>query len=157
MGASKAFFDIVVLAVYLLAANPGLTGIPLHEFVGLGAFAVMATHLIASAAGFLGRGRPGRFALNAVLLLALATCVVSGVMVSATALPALGLYATGYHFWDPLHALAAKVLLAALLVHGALHAPKALSLLRGRQRSRIEAADTSALTSDSRGIIRGDR
>ena len=152
MKVSKAFFDIVVLVVYLLAANPGLTGISLHEFVGLGAFAVMATHLIASAAGFLGRGRPSRFALNTVLLLALATCVVSGVMVSATVLPALGLYATGYHFWDPLHALAAKV-----LAHGAFHAPKVLPLLRGRQTSRIEAADASALTSDSRGIIRGDR
>lgn len=157
MKVSKAFFDIVVLVVYLLAANPGLTGISLHEFVGLGAFAVMATHLIASAAGFLGRGHPSRFALNTVLLLALATCVVSGVMVSATVLPALGLYATGYHFWDPLHALAAKVLLAALLAHGAFHAPKVLPLLRGRQTSRIEAADALALTSDSRGIIRGDR
>lgn len=157
MGAARVFFDLVVLVVYLLAANPALTGISLHEFVGLGAFVAMAAHLVASAAGLLGRGRPGYFALNAVLLLALAVCVVSGTMVSATVLPALDLYATGYHFWDPLHALAAKVLLAALLVHGAFHAPKAISLLRGRRRLRNAASDVSALSSDSRGIIRSDR
>ena len=51
----------------------------------------------------------GRLALNAVLLLSLAACVVSGVMVSGTVLPSMGLYASGYHFWDPLHAVAAKV------------------------------------------------
>lgn len=34
MKRSHALFDIAVLAVYLLAANPALTGIPLHEFLG---------------------------------------------------------------------------------------------------------------------------
>ena len=33
---------------------------------------------------------------------------VSGLMVSGTVLPVLGLYAPGYFFWDPLHAIAAK-------------------------------------------------
>ena len=28
-----------------------------------------------------------------------------------------GLYASGYHFWDPLHAVAAKVMLAACLLY----------------------------------------
>lgn len=33
----------------------------------------------------------------------------------------LGLYADGYYFWDPLHAIAAKALLALLLVHVVAH------------------------------------
>ena len=41
MKRSHALFDIAVLAVYLLAANPALTGIPLHEFLG----PVSYTHL----------------------------------------------------------------------------------------------------------------
>ncbi len=134
MSRSRVIFDAAVLAVYLLAANPLVTGIPLHEFLGLGAFAVMAAHIVASGAGLAGHGRPGRIALNAVLILSLSACAVSGVMVSGTVLPALGLYAEGYHFWDPLHALAAKVLLAALLVHLALRAPAAWAALRGRRR-----------------------
>ena len=95
MKRSHALFDIAVLAVYLLAANPALTGIPLHEFLGLGAFIMVAAHVVESGEGLGGRGRVGQLVLNAVLLLALAVCVVSGVMVSGTVLPSLGLYASG--------------------------------------------------------------
>lgn len=119
----KLIFDIAMLAVYLAAANPAITGIPLHEYVGVGAFLVMAAHVLLSAAGLAGRGRRTRLLLNGALLLSLAACVASGVMVSGTVLPALGLYATGYYFWNPLHALSAKVLLAGLLVHVVLQAP----------------------------------
>ena len=55
---------------------------------------------------------------------------ISGAMVSGTLLPSLGFYATGYYFWGPLHALSAKVLLAALLVHIVLRTPAAASVLR---------------------------
>ena len=39
-------------------------------------------------------------------------CAVSGIMVSGDVLRAFGWYAEGYYFWDPLHAVSAKVLLA---------------------------------------------
>ena len=125
MNRARVAFDLVVLVAYLVAANPVLTGIPVHEYVGLGTAALMAAHIVASADGLLAFrcGRWGRAVLNGVLLVALATCALSGVMVSGDVLPALGLYAAGYHFWDPLHALSAKVLLAALVVHVVLRAP----------------------------------
>lgn len=141
MKRNRVLVDIVVLVVYLLAANPVLTGIPLHEFVGLGAVAFVAAHVVASADGLLVRGRKGnvaRMTLNAVLLLALATCAVSGVMISGDVLPALGLYATGYHFWDPLHAFSAKVLLAALIVHVAVRAPAAWAVLCRRVKTSVD-------------------
>lgn len=141
MKRSHVLFDVVVLAVYLLAANPVLTGIPLHEFVGLGAFVVVAAHVVASGEGLGGRGRAGQLVLNAVLLLSLVVCVVSGVMVSGAVLPSLGLYATGYSFWDPLHAVAAKVLLAALIVHVVVRAPAALAVLRQRGSRRAAGGD----------------
>lgn len=72
MKRSHVLFDVVVLAVYLLAANPALTGIPPHELIGLGAFIVVAAHVSVSADGLGGRGRVGQLALNAVLLLSLA-------------------------------------------------------------------------------------
>lgn len=147
MKRNRVLFDIAVLAVYLVAANPALTGIPVHEFLGLGAFALITAHIVASADGLSGRGRAGRLLLNAVLLLSLATCAVSGVMVSGTVLPSLGLYATGYHFWDPLHAVAAKVLLAALLVHVVVRAPAVLAVLR-----RSSAASASPALGGSASI-----
>ena len=36
-------------------------------------------------------------------------------------LPALGLYADGYYFWDPVHAFSAKLLLALIIVHIVVH------------------------------------
>lgn len=124
-------FDGGVLACYVVAANPVMSGIPLHEFVGLGAFVALAAHC--ASRGVL-RGTSGKAlgltVLNLLVLLALATCAVSGIMVSGTVLPLLGLYAEGYYFWDPLHALAAKVLLALLLVHVAVHIPIIMTALQ---------------------------
>ena len=48
-------------------------------------------------------------------------CAVSGLMVSGAVLPFFGLYAEGYYFWGPLHAVSAKLLLALLLVHVVAH------------------------------------
>ena len=87
MKRSHVLFDVVVLVVYLLAANPALTGIPLHEFVGLGAFVAIAAHVVVSADGLGGRGRVGQLILNAVLLLSLAAALDGAVRLG---LPFLG-------------------------------------------------------------------
>lgn len=124
-------FDIAVLAVYAAAANPLLTGIPVHEWAGLGAFVFLAAHCASRGMwrGATGKGA-GLTVLNVLVLGCLALCVVSGVMVSGTVLAAFGLYADGYYFWDPLHAVAAKVLLALLLVHVAVHIPWILQVVK---------------------------
>lgn len=126
----KVLVDAAVLVFYLLAANPAVTGIPLHEWIGPGAVVVLVAHCASSVEllpsllrpGAKRAGRAGRAVLDAALLVAVALCAVSGIMVSGDVLPALGLYAEGYYFWDPLHAFAAKALLALILVHLAIHA-----------------------------------
>lgn len=153
MNRGRVAFDLVVLVAYLVAANPAFTGIPAHEYMGLAAVVVMAAHMVASADGLLAfrRGRWGRAVLNVILLAALATCAVSGVMVSGDVLPALGLYAAGYHFWDPLHALSAKVLLAALIVHVVLRAP----MVRVWVRSHGARAATGDALAREKGAAEG--
>ena len=37
-------FDVVVLVVYLAAANPAITGIGAHEWLGLGVCLVLVAH-----------------------------------------------------------------------------------------------------------------
>ena len=76
-----------------------------------------------------GAGRALRIALDALLAVALVACAVSGVLMSGAVLPALGLYAEGYYFWDPLHAASAKLLLALLIVHLAANARAVAGLL----------------------------
>lgn len=130
MRAPRVVFDIVLLALYLAATNPALTGVPFHEYLGTGVFVLLVAHVVASGEGLGGRGRWAQRVLNGALLVSLAFCVVSGAMVSGTLLPSLGFYAMGYYFWGPLHALSAKVLLAALLVHIVLRTPATASVLR---------------------------
>ena len=60
--------------------------------------------------------------LDALIVVGFMVATVSGLMVSGTVLQVLGLYVPGYFFWDPLHAIAAKLLLALLVVHVAVHA-----------------------------------
>lgn len=127
----KVVLDVVLVVAYALAASPALTGVPLHELVGIGAFLAMLAHAVASSGRLLAPGKPARAALNLLLVASSALCVVSGVMVSGTVLRALGLYATGYGFWNPLHAAAAKLLLAVVLVHVVMRAP---ALWRGLGR-----------------------
>ena len=124
----RIVFDIVMLIVYLLAAFPAITGIVVHEWVSLVAIILLVGHC--AFRGMFGGLRMGsmpsavrvaRVVLNVLIGLSLATCAVSGIMVSGTVLPTFGVFATGYYFWDPLHALSAKILLALLLVHVALN------------------------------------
>lgn len=142
---NRILVDIAVLAIYAIAAAPVLTGIPLHEYLGLGAFAVLTAHVAVGADGLITRRRPLNMILNGALLAALCLTAVSGVMVSGDVLPALGLYATGYHFWGPLHAVAAKVLLALIIIHVVMRVPAAVAVLRGR---RQPAASEAAAVAD---------
>ena len=124
---------IVAGAAFAIAVFPQLTGVPVHEWVGLAALTALLAHLAASLdslGGLMRAVRKGsmlaaaRFALDVALFAALAVCVLSGVLISATVLPAFGLFAPGYFLWDPLHATSAKALLALVLVHAVTHAGK---------------------------------
>lgn len=127
---NKMIFDVVMLVVYVFAANPVLTGLTLHEYVGLGAFVVIIAHTAMNGNALSGRKNIGMLILNALLILTLCICVVSGIMVSGAILPALGLYADGYYFWDPLHAISAKLFLACVLIHVALRAPMVVGFFK---------------------------
>lgn len=132
MKKSALIVDAIALVVYLLAANPSITGIPLHEWLGLGIVVVLLIHCIMHydwfARAFKGSFKQptlaltGRLALNVLTAISFVVCVVSGLLISGTVLPMLGLYADGYYFWNPLHSFSAKLLLALIIVHLVLHA-----------------------------------
>ena len=123
--------DAIASVIYLLAASPAITGIPIHEWLGLVAFVALVVHC-ATHYDWLARSlrlifshpiskRTGRYVLDVLTGLTLVVCVLSGVFISGTVLPAFGLFATGYFFWDPLHSASAKLLLALIVVHVALN------------------------------------
>lgn len=123
--------DLAALALYLIVANPALTGISIHEWLGLALLALFLVHAslhvdwaheaLKTAATRPTWVRTGNLALDVLIFVAFMVVVVSGLLISGAVLPAFGLYAQGYYFWDPLHAMSAKALLALLLVHVVVH------------------------------------
>ena len=123
--------DVAALAVFLAVANPALTGIGVHEWLGLGMLLVFFVHALLHAdwavealRGSIARpswGCTGNLVLDALIVVALKAVTLSGIMVTGAVLPTFGWYAQGYYFWDPLHAMSAKALLALLLVHVVVH------------------------------------
>lgn len=132
--------DALALGIYAVAANPAFTGIAVHEWAGLGLAVVFVAHAAAHAdwAADAARSawsepswaRTGNLVLDALIVASFMVVTVSGLMVSGAVLQAFGLYAPGYYFWDPLHAVAAKVLLALLLVHVVVHARWIVRMVR---------------------------
>lgn len=146
MGKRNLAIDVAALAVYLVVANPGVTGIGVHEWLGLGVLLAFLVHaamhvdwVIEALGSALSRpswARTGNLVLDVFVVVAFMTATVSGIMVSGAVLPALGLYAEGYYFWDPLHATAAKILLALLLVHVAVHGEQLAKTFKKGRRAR---------------------
>ena len=135
--------DATCLLVYLVAANPAVTGIGIHEWVGIGVLLAFLVHVamhvdwvveaVKSAVARPSWARTGNLVLDALIVVAFMTVTVSGLMVSGAVLAAFGLYADGYYFWDPLHATAAKVLLALLLVHVVAHGKWLVGFFKNRK------------------------
>lgn len=132
--------DIVVLIAYIVVANPAFTGIPVHEWIGLGLFLLFVVHTAQHYDWIVETIRSGfdrhpwqrraNLIVDGLIVLAFMVCTVSGLLVSGTVLVSFGLYADGYYFWGPLHAASAKILFALLMVHIALHARMVFRVLR---------------------------
>jgi hypothetical protein len=124
----RLIIDLVVAVVYLIAANPAITGLFIHEWVSLGILVVLIVHAAASFDSIrtVLRRRDDRVAfanliLDAALLIVFMVVTVSGIMVSRHILPLFGYVAPGYFFWNPLHSISAKILLALLIIHVVAH------------------------------------
>jgi len=123
--------DATVLAIYLLAANPSITGYSTHEWVSLAFGGTALVHLalhrdwvIRAVRGVFSRAskRSRAFlALDALTAAAVTAVMVSGLAVSTTISGALGLAWTVTPFWRVLHASSATAVLALALAHIAVH------------------------------------
>ena len=152
--------DLAALVGTVVVLLPSATGIAVHEWLSLVLFAALFAHCAlhaqwaADAFSALVRRRStarlGKLAFDGLVLVTLVVVLLSGLMVSGAVLPALGLYADGYYFWDPLHAISAKALTAMLLVHVVVHGRW---LLRFFRKERPAGSANDRMT----GEIDGDR
>ena len=125
------WWDLAIFGGFLTAFSPAMTGLALHEWLSLAFGATVVVHLLlhwkwiaAVTANFIrGTSRQARinYLLNAGLFIAVTLIMFSGVMISKTVLPALGLQATEDRFWSMLHRMAADFALWLMALHIALH------------------------------------
>lgn len=124
-------YDLIILIVFLVLFDPHVTGAAIHEWLGIAFGAALITHLllhwkwlVASTRRFLGRlPRATRinYVLNSLLFIAMTVLIFSGLMMSESALPALGISLPEGRTWHSLHALSADWALIILGFHVALH------------------------------------
>ena len=125
------FLDVALFAVFLLALDPRLTGIAIHEWLGVAGAAAVVVHLLLHwewIAGvtrrFLGRTSGTarlNYVVDALFFIDLVVISLSGVMVSQALLPLVGLAAPGGTFWLVTHSLSADLVVLLVAVHAALH------------------------------------
>lgn len=123
--------DVVIGAAFLAAANPPLTGLAIHEWLGLAFGAAMVAHLVlhwewlATATTRLfargGRGKRLNYAVDLFLFVSLTAVTLSGLLISTHVAAALGLPLQPDRAWRGIHSFAADASIAALGLHLGLH------------------------------------
>jgi hypothetical protein len=132
--------DLVLVGGMLALWSFNLTGLALHEWLGLALCAALAVHLLANW-GWLAATTSQLLAalpwhtrlvylLNASLFGALTLVMLSGLLISEVALPRLAALSGNRGFWRVLHTQASNATLLLVALHLAVYIPRVVALLR---------------------------
>jgi hypothetical protein len=121
----KYWVDLGLFLAWMIAAIPGLTGVPLHEWLATGIVVVLLTHLVMHwnwVVRHLTRLRVrAKNQIDRLLDLAMwtlaTTVMLSGFLISEAVLPAIGLDVQQTTLWIRVHSLSSMLLLVVLACH----------------------------------------
>ncbi|MCX6046730.1 MAG: DUF4405 domain-containing protein [Chloroflexi bacterium] len=123
--------DSVIFIAFLIVMAPHFTGMAIHEWLGLAFGAGIVTHLLlhwqwlvaTTKRLFSQAPRQARinYALNLLLFIDITLVVFTGVMISESALPFLGISFAPGGIWRMVHTTAADLSLGLIGLHVALH------------------------------------
>ncbi len=130
MNKTNLFIDAGILAAFLVAMEPGLTGIPIHEWFSIAFAGTIIVHLllhwkwiIQVGWGFFGKlfhSSRLKFVVDALLFVSFVAVMMSGLMISRSVLPALPVLVGRDFIWTRLHAASASAMLLFVGLHFAL-------------------------------------
>ncbi len=128
---SKLWVDLLIFIAFLVAMDPRSSGLPIHEWLTLSMLAAMTIHLLLnwdwiiqitsrffSKLGGLNRVN---YILNWLLFVDGTLIMISGIMISESALPLMGIHLPQGFGWRRLHDMSANLFLLMLGIHTALH------------------------------------
>ncbi len=125
------YLDLGLFGSFVVINVPQITGTAFHEWVSFIFIPVIILHIlmkwdwIITITRRMFKRLPGETRFNhtwdALLFIEMTTVIVSGIVISRTALPTLGVPVNTDPFWLTLHHLSTAVLLATIGVHLAMH------------------------------------
>lgn len=123
--------DASIFVAFLIAMEPHSTGIAVHEWLSIAFAAAIITHLLLHWDWIVETTRRIfsrlaaiqriNYALNILLFIDITIVSFTGIMISRSALPALGISLSPGFLWRQLHALSADASLVLIGLHVALH------------------------------------
>ena len=123
--------DLAIFVAFLVAMDPRLTGIAVHEWLSIAFGAAIITHLllhwdwlVATTKRFFGRLTAQariNYILNFLFFIAMTLVMFTGIMISEAALPLFGVTMEHSGPWRSLHTLSADATVIILGLHVALH------------------------------------
>jgi hypothetical protein len=128
---TKLIVDLVIFLGFLVAMQPHMTGLAVHEWLTLAAIAAIITHLllswqwIAEITTRFFKSMPARtrinYLLNLLLFIDVTLVMFTGIMISEHAMPLLGINLGHNMLWRRLHSVTADLFVPILGLHTALH------------------------------------
>ncbi|MCK0132607.1 DUF4405 domain-containing protein [Flavobacteriaceae bacterium F08102] len=128
---TRVILDLFFFSIIMVVLIPQSTGIPLHEWISFIVLIPFFFHLmvnwswIASQTKNLFKKRLRKtkfdYFFNWILYIVMLLVTVSGIVISESALPSIGIYFTINPFWIIIHNASATVFMALLGIHLALH------------------------------------
>lgn len=123
--------DFILFAAAMAVLSPIFTGIALHEWLGIAIGGAVVLHLllhwrwtVSSLKRFFGRlSSLNRInlVLNLALFIDMVVAIFTGLMISRSALPWLGISLPGGFGWRGLHSLSSNLLLVIVALHVGIH------------------------------------
>lgn len=128
---TNLWFDLAIFVAALLAPAVFLTGLTIHEWLGIGLGVAIIVHLLlhwqwlvqVTKRFFTRLPRSSRinYVLNSLFFIDMTLIVFSGLMISRVVLPLFGIELAHGGIWQQLHIFASSFMVFILALHVALH------------------------------------
>lgn len=128
---TNLLIDLVILFSFLIAFEPALTGIPIHEWFSVVLIGMLIVHILLHwrwivnvLACYLRQwlhSSRWHLLLDAALFIAMTTVMFSGILISRSILPVFNMPASRDFVWRVLHSRSADLTLILTALHFAVH------------------------------------
>ena len=128
---TNLILDVTIFIAFLVAANPALSGLPIHEWLSLAFVAAIVTHLLfhwkwivnVTTQFFRKLFHESRlnYVVDVLFFIMMTAAIFTGFMVSQTILPIFGIHMPEHSVWGTLHHQTSDLSVLLLGLHFALH------------------------------------